>query len=190
MSALLSRKMSRREAAILVTTLLFGVGAGVYVYVLEPLAYSWVELHNETTAKAEELAKLRGLIQQREAIERAYAKTEGAIVTGLSDEKLTLELMQGVEATARGSGLDVKSVKPATSRRHGELRRQSVQVSVDGEANQFMEFLQMLQRPESSLCAEVLTVSVRRTKPSLNAAITISNLTRVSGVKNEPGAGK
>jgi len=182
--------MSRRETIILAATLTLGIGAAIYVYLLEPLAYSWVELHNETAAKAAELAKLRSLIQQRDEIERAYAKTEGAIVSGLSDEKLTLDLMQSVEATARGSGLDVKSVKPATSRRHGELRRQSVQVSLDGEANQFMEFLQMLQRPESSLCAEVLTVSVRRTKPSLNAAITISNLTRVGGTNDEPRAAK
>jgi Tfp pilus assembly protein PilO len=173
------RTLSKRERVIVAVTLLLTLGAGLYLYLIEPLALRWLDMYKATQSSAAELAKLRGLYERREEIEKAYRTVEGAIAVGTSNEDLLVQLIKTVEKAARTSGMDVKSVKPMTAQRQGYFYRYSLQLSANSEPTQFVQFLQVLQRPECLLSAELLTVVVKRTKPSLNMTITISNLAKL-----------
>jgi Tfp pilus assembly protein PilO len=173
------RPLSKRERVVVAITLLLTLGAGIYLYLIEPLALQWLDMYKATQTSAAELAKLRGLYERREEIENAYRKVEGAIAVGTSNEDLIVQLIKTVEKAARTSGMDVKSVKPMTAQRQGYFFRYSLQLSANCEPGQFVQFLQVLQRPECLLSAELVTVVVKRTKPSLNVTTTISNLAKL-----------
>jgi Tfp pilus assembly protein PilO len=129
----------------------------------------------------DERTTLLSLIDHREAIESGYAAMEGAIAIGTSVEELQLNFVRDVETIARREGLRVANIRPLGHSAEAPFHRLAVQVTTEGEHHQFVRFLQAMQRPDTLLRGDTITVVASRRTPPLSITLRISKLVRVHG---------
>lgn len=175
------RRVTHREKILAAATLTTVLVGAAYVYAVEPLFDSWLDVHRRAQQTLAELAELKALVGHRDEIEQVYAQVESALTTGRSDESIRVELLRDVEQLARECGLSVRGVRPTAARQEGRFTRYGIQLSAQGESHNFVDFLQAAQRPDRLLRADRVTVIAGRGHPFLTLSFVITKLARSEG---------
>lgn len=183
------RKLSRRERMLTFLTAFALATGGAYVYAVEPLATSWLEIRSEANAAAQELSELEGLIANRNVIESEFEEYAGAMTLGSSEETLQVNLLKEIERLASSSGLRVSSIKPLRLRTVGQMDRLGVELNAACAGHEFVRFLEAIQEPSHLLRAEEINLAVGRERPPLTLTLTLTKLVRIDRTLSQTADG-
>jgi len=167
------RSLDRRERYLAVVTGTVVIIGLIYVQVIEPLVDIWISAYQAAVQAEKRLNTLQQLNSQKGEIEREYAQLAGISETENSAEKAVANLLEKVESLGRASGLQVTGLRPVGK---SLADRVSVELTAKGEPNNFLQFLDQIQRPENLLCTEKVSLTVGRSAPKLSLTVLLTKL--------------
>lgn len=174
------RRLTRRERAVFVLTLLAGIVYALDQFALAPAWTTWERQHDEIARKQNQMARDRQALQDRRQIERDYrtfvrvAMKEGAPGQLASGEQYGLPLrpegvgapgmtalLGEVETLARQSGVKITDIKPRALQ-GGASRDLSISVALESAWEPLAKFLYAVHQSPQLL--EVERASLRRAR--------------------------
>lgn len=160
-----------RERKIIFFTVTFSIAALCYHFWLDPFFKEWKGLSTEIRVAEARLQKVRLLLRKKSEIEKAFQKYT-AISEGDSAEAMT-GILQEVEALSQKASLEILDMRPLPQKRKGYFKEQGLEVSAEGTAPQFAQFVYSLLESPNSLKIERLELSSKSGQDQLLRALII-----------------
>lgn len=141
------RTFSANERRLTVATTILVVGWLALSGAILPLWDRLGLLHQQAEGSWEKLARLQGLVDNRQSIDQRYRRY-AEFFSEASDEALHSEFLDELERLAGAGGLQL-NLKPLPVEREGRLSRITVELEVDGTQEAILDFLdQLLASPD------------------------------------------
>lgn len=179
------RRLDRRERLVVAAGAAVSALAVLVAFVALPQARRWTDREARITLRAEQLARLRGILAQEEALREALAvlevqraRLEGRLLSGgtVAVAGSNLQRLLNRYATEAGMGV-VRMDAVARTAAEGLLQEIPARVTVTGDIRTLVDLLARIQDGETLLAVDELTVSAtvsRRGEPSrLSATIAL-----------------
>ena len=165
----------RREKKVLTVTTSVVVLALLYHFLLDPFVREWRGLATEIRAAEAHLQKTRLLLKKKSEIEEAFRKYTGVAQEGAP---AMTGILQEVEGLAQKARLQVLDMRPLPEKRKGFFQEQGLEVSAEGSAPQFAQFVYSLLESPNSLKIEKLELTSKVGQNQLlRALIVVTTLT-------------
>lgn len=172
------RGFSRRERTAAALAAAIVLSALAYVHVLEPFALAWLDVHARAVEAADELERLRSLVEHREEIEREFDLMQGAVAAHREHEDMHVALLSEVHALATRRGMHVFSLKPLKRREEGQFYRYAVELQGACKPHEAGELLHAMQDARHLLRTDLLTLTVQQSESPVWATLRASKLVR------------
>ena len=164
-----------REKRILMTTAGIVVVALLYHFLLEPFSKQWRDFSTEIQVAEARLHKTRLLLRKKTEIEEEFRKY--ASVSQPSSGAMT-GILQEVEGLAQKAGLEILDMRPLPQKKKGLFQEQGLEVSAEGNAPQFAQFVYSLLESPNSLKIEKLELNSKAGQSQLlRALVVVTTLT-------------
>jgi|GEM_PF-652909 len=175
-----------REKKVLLFTALVAGFALLHHFLLDPFFKEWRDLSAEIRLTETRLRKIRLLLRKKTDIESAFKK-----YTGLSskkeegsEEKMT-GVLQEIETLAQKSSLKILELRPLPQKRKEFFLEQGLEVSAEGTASQFAQFIYSLLDSPNSLKIEKLELNSKSGQDQLlRALVIVTTLTKEPFLKS------
>lgn len=172
--------LSPRERRIVLAALGVALLALFYQMVLEPFLKKWHSVSKEIRVTEVRLQKTQSLLGKEADLERLFKQYVGVSLEEKGGDEATLTaILQEVEAMAQRSGLKVLEMRPLSQRKVSLFQERGLEVSAEGSASQFAQFVYALLDSPHSLKIEKLELySKSEQDPLLRGILVVSVLTR------------
>jgi len=171
--------LQTREKKFLSATLTVVVVAIVYQFFLDPFFQEWRGLAGEIHLAKARLQKTERLLKKQEKIESAFLKY-GSFSSKEKPETLITGVLQELEELAQTKKLKILDMRPLPLRQKEFFQEQNLEVSAEGTAPQFAQFIYGLLDSPNALKIERLELSSKAGDDQLlRALIIVSAVTRL-----------
>ena len=169
-----------REKKVLLCTLAVAVFALLYHFLLDPFFKEWKDLSSEIRLTETRLRKIRLLLRKKTEIEGAFKKYTGLSLKKeeASGERMT-GILQEVETLAQKSGVKILDMRPLPQKQKEFFLEQGLEISAEGTAPQFAQFIYSLLGSPNSLKIEKLELNSKSGQDQLlRALVIVTTLTK------------
>lgn len=169
----------RREKRILLLTLAVATAAFLYYFVCDPFFREWASLSADIRLTEGRLRKIRLLLGKKMEIEGAFKKYAGPMLGKEISEGLITGTLQEVEGLAQKTQLKILEMRPLPQRQKEFFQEQGVEVSAEGTAPQFAQFIYSLLESPHALKVEKIELSSKsgQNQP-LRAILIVTTITK------------
>ena len=175
------KKLSRREILILIITLVLAVFFIAYQFVIKPMHEGAVDINERLRAQKELLMKARQMAAQKPLIEARYQNLVNMIGGADSDEAQMPTIISKIEAAARESNVHIANIQPQRSVVQKQARFLAVELEIDGQWLDIVQFLFLLQQqPNFYFINELNLEKYSDMTSSLRGRIVISRMCLVN----------
>ena len=149
--------MDKRYRLTIILTLVIGVLAS-YMFVIYPLFKRWRSIGDEVAVAKARYVKHRALLENIDEYKALYVEHEDALHLRGSDEEVAALFLKDLEGFVEKAGLAIVDIKVLPKLYETGVVRFLVQVEMESEVPQFIEFLKVLSTTNKLIAAERLTV--------------------------------
>jgi len=176
MKELFARMSAREKAGIAVAAIVVLV---VFVdrFIVNPMAVRMHRLNREIKASENDLRLDIGLAGQKDAVSAEYGKYSAYVRKSGSDEEEQTKMFGEIEELERKSGVSPVNMKPIAPRTVDFYKKYEVELEVEGEMEQVVNFLYLLNNSPQLLRAEKVTLSPRdRDSAAVKAKVNVTKV--------------
>ncbi len=141
------KKLSQRETIILSITLGLSAVFLVYLWVIRPVKEGAADIDDQLRVTKARLLKSRQVLGQGGMIETRYHNLADAIGLAGSEETQAPAIISKIEAAARESNIHIANIQPQRSFIQKEASFFPVELEIDGQWLDIVQFLRALQDP-------------------------------------------
>ena len=175
------KKLNTRETVILVITLTLILAAGVYQFVIKPMHEGAVDINDRLRLDRDQLIKAQKMVAQQKSVEARYQHLVGLIGMADSEEAQMPSIVSRIEGSARESNIHIANIQPQRSVNQKEAKFLTVELEIDGQWLDIVQFLYLLQKqPNFFFINELNLEKYSGTINSLRGRIVISRMCIVS----------
>ena len=154
-------KMSPREKAGIAVAAIVVLVVFVDRFIVNPMAVRMHRLNTEIKAGENALRLDTGLAGQKGAVSAEYGKYSAYVRKSGSDEEEQTKMFSEIEELERKSGVSPLNMKAIAPRAVDFYRKYEVELEVEGEMEQIVNFLYLLNNSPQLLRAEKVTLNPR-----------------------------
>jgi Tfp pilus assembly protein PilO len=140
------KKLSSRETQILFITLGLIVFFVVYQFVIKPMHAGSMDINDQIRMDRDQLSKASRLVAERPLVEARYQKLVDLIGVVDSEEAQMPTIVSKIEGAARESNIHIANIQPQKSVAQKEARFLAVELEIDGQWLDIVQFLYLLQQ--------------------------------------------
>jgi Tfp pilus assembly protein PilO len=171
------KKLNSRETLILIITLLLTVFFGVYKFAIKPMSEGAVDINDRLRSDHEQLLKAEQLLAQKPEVEARYQNLVDLIGVVGSDEAQMPIIVAKIEAAARESNIHIGNIQPQRSVIQKEAKFLAVELEIDGQWLDIVQFLYTLQQqPNLYFINELNLEKYSDSSNSLRGRVVISRM--------------
>jgi len=171
------KKLNSRETFILIITLGLIVLFVVYQFVVKPMHEGAVDINDQLRVVEHRLTKSVQLLGQKDLIEARYQELVNLIGVVDSEDAQMPAIISKIEAAARESNIHIANIQPQKSTTRKEVRFLAVEVEIDGQWKDIVQFLYELQeQPNFYFINELSLEKYSDMTNSLRGRIVISRM--------------
>jgi Tfp pilus assembly protein PilO len=171
------KKLKPREKLILYITLgLLGVFI-IYHFALKPMQEGSVDINDQLRVDQARLMKARQMVAQKALVESRYQNLEDLIGGVDSEDAQMPTIVSKIETAARESNIHIANIQPQKSITQKEASFLAVELEIDGQWLDIVQFLYLLQKqPNFYFINELNLEKYSDTSSSLRGRIVISRM--------------
>ena len=171
------RKLTSREIRILIITLGFIVFFIAYQSVIRPMRENSADINVRLHAVRSKLIKARQIVSQKDLIEGRHQSLVRLIGLADSEDAQMTAIISKIEAAARESNVHIANIQPQKAVTQKEAKFLAVELEVDGQWLDMVQFLYTLQqRPNFYFINELNLEKYSGTASSLRGRIVVSRM--------------
>ena len=145
------KNLNKREKMIAAITLLVGLTALLYSFVVEPVFSKRVYLNQEIESRKAVFAKDLRILSRNKTIEAEFEEFSKNTESPLSGSSDVAEVMNYIETSSRNDDCHIVNIKPLGTQSKGIYKEVSVEISAEGNIDQFAKLLYDMENPRSML---------------------------------------
>ena len=171
------KKLNSRETIILIITLGLVVFFIAYQFVIKPMSEGAVDINDRLRVDEDKLIKARQMVAQKSIVEARYHKLVDLIGVVDSEDAQMPTIVSKIETAARESNIHIANIQPQKSSIQKEARFLAVELEIDGQWLDIVQFLYLLQQqPNFYFINELNLEKYSDTANSLRGRIVISRM--------------
>jgi len=171
------KKPTTREIIILIITLVLAAFFIAYQYVIKPMNEGSMDFNDRLRVDTEKFNKVRRLVDQKSLVEARYQSLVNLIGVVGSEEAQMPAIVSKIEAAARESNIHIANIQPQKSITQKEVRFLAVELEIDGQWLDIVQFLYSLQQqPNFYFINELDLNKYSDTTNSLRGRIIVSRM--------------
>jgi len=175
------KRLNPREMVILVITLVLAAFFLIFQFVIKPMHEGSVDTNDRLHQDLEQLAKARMLVAQKAKIEARYRHLVQLIGATDSDEAQMPAIVSKIEVAARQSNVHIANIQPQKASTRQEARFLAVELEIDGQWLDIVQFLYLLQQqPNFYFIDELNLEKYSGMVSSLRGRIVISRMSLIN----------
>ncbi len=175
------KKLSPRETTILLVTLGLIVLFIVLQFVVKPMHQGSVDINDRLRLDKAQLVKAHQMVAQKPFVEARYQQLINLVGGVDSDEAQMPTIVSKIESAARQSNIHIANIQPQKSVTQKEAKFVMVELEIDGQWLDIVEFLYLLQQqPNLYFINEVNLENYSDRVSSLRGRIVISRMCLVN----------
>jgi hypothetical protein len=190
------QRLSRRERVVVATGAAVSLASLLIAFVVIPEAQRWSAREAEIRLKAEQLARLQGVLAQEQVVRAGVAgmeqerlQTERRLLAGATVAVASSSLQLLLNRFAAESGMELQRVDAVgQTASAGTLQRIPARITVQGDIRGLVDLLVLVHRSETLLAVDEMRVSASpgfgRVPDMLTASIGLH------GYYRGPGSGR
>jgi len=175
------KKLNQREIRILILTSVLIILFVCYKFIFKPVHEGTVDINDRLRADEVLLKKARQLVGQKTLVEARYQNLVSLIGVVDSEEAQMPVIVSKIESAARDSNVHIANIQPQKSTTQKEAKFLSVELQIDGQWLDIVQFLYTLQQqPNFYFINELNLEKYSDTTNSLRGRIVISRMCLVN----------
>jgi Tfp pilus assembly protein PilO len=175
------KKLNPRETLILIITLALILLFAIYQLLIKPMHEGSIDINDRLRLDDEQLVKAGRLVAQKPLVEARYKKLVDLIGAVDSEEAQMPTIVSRVEAAARDSNIHIANIQPQKSVTQKEARFLAVELEIDGQWLDIVQFLYLLQQqPNFYFINELNLEKYSGAINSLRGRIVISHMSLIN----------
>jgi len=175
------KKLNPRETLILIITLGLIVFFIAYQFVIKPMRKGSVDINDRLRVDQNRLIKARQMVAQKALVEARYQNLAYLIGVAGSDEAQMPGIVSKIETAARESNIHIANIQSQKSVTQKEARFLAVELEIDGQWLDIVQFLYLLQQqPNFYFINELNLEKYTDAANSLRGRIVISRMCLVN----------
>jgi len=175
------KKLNSRETLIFIITLVLAVLFIVYQFVAKPMSEGAVDINDRLRVDQSKLIKAHQMVAQKAVVQARYQNLVSLIGMVDSEEAQMPTIVSKIEAAARESNIHIANIQPQKSVIQKEVSFLGVELEIDGQWLDIVQFLYLLQQqPNFYFINELNLEKYSDTTNSLHGRIVISRMCLVN----------
>ena len=173
----MTKKLSPRENIILITTIVLVVIFIAYQLVIKPMYEGTMDVNDQLRLGRVNLIKAHQMLDQKDQIAARYQNLVNLIGGVDSEEAQMPTIVSKIEAAARDSNIHIANIQPQKPLTQKDIRFLQVEIELDGQWLDMVQFLFLLQQPPNFYFINELNLEkYSDTANSLRGRIVISRM--------------
>jgi hypothetical protein len=170
-------KMSAREKAGIAVAAIVVLVVFVDRFIVNPMSARMHRLNREIKASENDLRLDTGLAGQKDAVSAEYGKYSAYVRKSGSDEEEQTKMLSEIEELERKSGVSPANMKSLAPKTVDFWKKYEVELEVEGEMEQVVNFLYLLNSSPQLLRSEKVTLSPRdRDSTAVRAKLNVTKV--------------
>ena len=175
------KKLNRREFSILMITLSLLVFFVIFQFVIKPMRQGSSDINDRLRVVRVKLIKARQMVVQKSRVEARYQNLVNLIGVVDSEDAQMLTIVSKIDAAARESNIHIANIQPQKSVTQKDLRFLAVELEIDGQWLDIVQFLYLLQKqPNFYFINELNLEKYSGVSSSLRGRIVVSRMCLVN----------
>ena len=175
------KKLNKRETLILVITLALAAIFIAYQFVIKPMHEGVLDINDQLRVAKDRLAKAHQMVAQKSLVAARYQNLVDLIGVAGSEDVQVPVIVSKIETAARESNIHIANIQPQKSVTQKEARFLSVDLEIDGQWLDIVQFLYLLQQqPNFYFINDLNLEKYSDTTDSLRGRIVISRMCLVN----------
>ena len=171
------KQLNSREKLIFGITLVLVVIFVIYQFVFRPMHDGSVDINDQLRVDKANLKKTRYIMAQKTIVEEKYRQLVNLIGVVDSEESQMPTMVSKVESAARESNVHIANIQPQKPVTNKQLMFLSVELEIDGQWLDIVQFLYILQqKPNLFFIDELNLEKYSDMTNSLRGRIVVSRL--------------
>lgn len=171
------KKLSIREIRILIVTVALAVIFIAYQAIFKPISEGNAGTNDRLNADMRQLVKARKLISQKALVEARWRNLVDLIGTGDSEGAQMTTIISNIESAAHDSNVHIANISPQKSVAQKDAEFQTVELEIDGEWLDIVQFLYKIQqRPNFYFINELNLEKYSDSASALRGRIVVSRM--------------
>jgi len=175
------KKLNRREFSILMITLALLVFFVIFQFVIKPMRQGSSDINDRLRVVKTKLIKARQMTAQKLQVEARYQNLVNLIGLVGSEDAQMPTIVSKIDAAARESNIHIANIQPQKSVTQKDLRFLAVELEIDGQWLDIVQFLYLLQKqPNFYFINELNLEKYSGVSSSLRGRIVVSRMCLVN----------
>ena len=175
------KKLNRREFSILMITLSLLVFFVFFKFVIKPMRQGSSDINDRLRVVRVKLIKARQMVVQKSRVEARYQNLVNLIGVVDSEDAQMLTIVSKIDAAARESNIHIANIQPQKSVTQKDFRFLAVELEIDGQWLDIVQFLYLLQKqPNFYFINELNLEKYSGVSSSLRGRIVVSRMCLVN----------
>ena len=175
------KKLNRREFSILMITLALLVFFVIFQFVIKPVRQGSSDINDRLRVVRAKLIKARQMVVQKPLVEARYQNLVNLIGVVDSEDAQMLTIVSKIDAAARESNIHIANIQPQKSVTQKDFRFLAVELEIDGQWLDIVQFLYLLQKqPNFYFINELNLEKYSGVSSSLRGRIVVSRMCLVN----------
>lgn len=136
------KKLSKREHVVLSAAAVLLTAWVIYGLIVEPFAGKWKRMDSAVKAKTISIIKSSDILARYEEAEKKYPAHPALLAekSGTEEEEVA-GILGEVESISKNSACNILNIKPRQSKKIGDYKELSCDISAEGDMNTFTRFI-------------------------------------------------
>ena len=175
------KKLNRREFSILMITLALLVFFVIFQFVIKPVRQGSSDINDRLRVVRAKLIKARQMVVQKPLVEARYQNLVNLIGVVASEDAQMPTIVSKIDAAARESNIHIANIQPQKSVTQKDFRFLAVELEIDGQWLDIVQFLYLLQKqPNFYFINELNLEKYSGVSSSLRGRIVVSRMCLVN----------
>ena len=174
------KRLSSREMLILIVTIVLSVLFITYQWGIRPIQEGALDINDRLRLDRAKLIKAQEMLAKKSQVEDRYRHLVNLVGVADSDETEMPTIVAKIENAARESNIHIANIQPQRSSTQNEARFLAVEIEIDGQWLDIVQFLRLLQQqPNFYFIDELNLEKYSDAANSLRGRIVVSRMSLV-----------
>jgi len=155
------KNLGKRERILFAACIVLAAMAMIYSLLIDPVVNRWKILNTQISAKKAQLIKNTRLLSMYKTLEAEHAKYQGVVELGTNEEEEQRKALSTIEDVSRKTACHIFNIKPRPSKKLGNYKEISFEVTVGGGIGEISQFLHEIETSREHLRIRQLTITSR-----------------------------
>lgn len=171
------KKLKPRETVILIITIILAILFMAYQFVIKPVQEGAIDINDQLRLDQDKILKAREMVAEGPQTDARYRNLVNLIGLNDSDEAQMPTIVSKIESAARENNIHIGNIQPQKSDVGKEVTFLGVEVEIDGQWLDIVQFLNSLQQsPNLYFINELNLEKYSDTANSLRGRIVVSRM--------------